>query len=166
MNRLFWGLVFVLLDWKVKLGSAAVELLPDFVGFYMVMKGMESLSGESARFDRGRHLAFGLAVFSAVLFAADLMDPDTMTKVWLWVLGLAALVLTLVLVRMAVRGIRDMGRDTQRLDTMWMILAVLQSICYMFSWVPLVGSICGGVSVAVGLLFLAAMWSILKKSAE
>lgn len=166
MNRLFWGLFFVLLDWKITVGTAVIGVLPDFIGFYLMMKGLESLAEQSVRFDRGRHWCFGLAIVSGILFGAELMNPDTMTKVWLWALGFAALIMTLALVRMAVRGIRDTGRDTERLETMWLILAALQSICYLLSWVPLVGTVCGGVSAAVGALFLTVLYMTLKKSAE
>lgn len=166
MNRLFWGLFFVLLDLKTTVGTAVIEVLPDFIGFYLMMKGMESLAGKSDRFDRGRHWCFGLAIVGGILFGADLMNPDTMAKVWLWAIGLAALILTLVLIRAAVRGIRDMGRNTQNADAMWMILAVMQVICHLLNWVPLVGSVCNGVSMAIGALFLIVLYSTLKKSAE
>ena len=40
MNRLFWGFFFVLIDVKLSVGSAVFDLLPDFLGFWMIMKGM------------------------------------------------------------------------------------------------------------------------------
>ena len=32
MNRLFWGLFFLILDVFLELGTANFELLPDFIG--------------------------------------------------------------------------------------------------------------------------------------
>lgn len=166
MDRLFWGLFFVLLDYKVTVGTAVIEVLPDFVGFFLMMKGMESLSDRSRYFDRGRHWAFGLSIVSGILFGADLMNPDTMTKVWLWAAGLAVLAVTLVLLRGIGRGIGEMGHSTERLSTMWMILAVMMPLCHLVSWVPLVGSISNVASVVTAALFLAACYDTIRKSAE
>lgn len=165
MNRLFWGLIFVLLDWKVTLGTATVGLLPDFLGFYLIMKGMESLGSRSNAFNKGRHLAFGLAILSAILYGADLMNPDTGAKVVFWALGLVALAGMLILLRLAVTGCAEMGKDNRTLFGMWQVLAVLQSICYLANWIPLVGAVCGYVSLGVGVLFLICFYTAIKKSA-
>ena len=166
MNRLFWGLFFVLLDYKVKIGTAVVEILPDFVGFYLLMRGMESLGEKSSRFDRGRHMAFAMTIVSGLLFGADLLNPDTHTKVWLWIAGVAALAAGLGIVRCTVLGLEDMGKGTENLKGMWLILTVLHMLCGVVSWVPLVGDVCGIVSVATGALFLAIWVRENKKSAE
>ena len=76
MNRLFWGLFLCLLDYEITVGTAVLDLLPDYLGFFLVMKGMEQLAGENSFFDRGRHLAFGMIIVSVILFIADLMNPD------------------------------------------------------------------------------------------
>ena len=142
MNRLFWGLFFVVLDYQVKIGTAVVEILPDFVGFYLLMRGMERLGENSPRFERGRHGAFAMALASALLFGADLLNPDTHTKVWLWAAGVAALAAGLGLVRCAVLGLDDLGKKTENLKSMWLILTVLQMLCGFVSWIPLVGDMC------------------------
>ena len=40
MNRLFRGFFFVALDFELTLGTADFELLPDFIGYVLMMKGM------------------------------------------------------------------------------------------------------------------------------
>lgn len=54
MRHLFWGLFFVTLDFDLSLGSVTLGLLPDFVGYYLLMKGMEELAEESGHFEKGR----------------------------------------------------------------------------------------------------------------
>lgn len=166
MYRLFWGLFFVLLDWKITLGTAVIEIFPDFLGFYLLMKGMEELAGKSRFFNKGRHWSFGLALASGVCFGAELMDPDTGTKVFLWMLGFVLVLIGLALIRNLLKGCRDMGMDTETLGGMWWILAVLQSICYLANWIPLVGKVCDLVSVGTGALFLVAYMITTKRSAE
>ena len=164
MNRLFWGLLFCLLDYEVTVGSAVFEILPDFVGYFLLMKGMESLAGENEYFDRGRHWAFGLLIVSVLVYGANLMNPDAMTKVWLWAAELAAMILQLLLIRRIIRGLARMERDhglklgTERLRAVWLILAVLYPICHLFSWVPLVGDVCGIAALVMGILFLITFY--------
>lgn len=154
MNRLFWGLIFVLLDWKITLGTANIGLLPDVLGFYLLMKGMDSLASGSGTFGKGRHLAFALAILSGILYGADLMNPQTGTKVLLWFLGLGCLIGMFLLLRMLIRGLEEMGFETRNLSGMWLVLMMLQSICYLANWIPLVGSICNVAALGIGVLFL------------
>lgn len=166
MDRLFWGLIFVLLDWKITLGTAVIEILPDFLGFYFMMRGMEELAGKDRNFDRGRHGAFVLAVAGGVLFGAELMNPDTRTQVFLWVAGLGMLAATLILVRVAVRGVEAVTGRPGTLSSMWLVLAVLHCVCYLVNWIPLVGTVCGWVALGTGMLFLGCFYREIRKSAE
>lgn len=164
MNRLFWGLLFCLLDYEVTVGSAVFGLLPDFLGFYLMMKGMEELAGENRFFDRGRHMAFGLMIASVILYVADLMNPGVMVRVTLWAVELIVLVILLVLLRMIIIGILWLEKDHSvqlrgdLLKSLWMILIVICPLGALVYWVPMVGDICHMASAVVSVLFLAAFW--------
>lgn len=166
MNRLFGGLFFVLLDYKVTLGRAVFELLPDFVGYYLLMKGMETLAVESRSFNRGRHWAFAMTLVSGVLYLADLTDPDTLTQVWLWAAELAALIVMLLMIRCILTGLVRMGRtETETVKPFRLILAVLLPLCHLLSWIPMVGTVCRWAGILASVLFLAAFYKEIKKSA-
>lgn len=162
MNRLFWGLFFVLLDYQVTLGSMVIEVLPDVIGYYLLMKGMEELAQMSIHFDRGRHWAFGMAIVSGLIFGAELMNPQPMTKVWLWTAELGMLAVLLVLIRKVLRGLREMGKNAQRPEAVWMILAVLLPLCHLVSWVPVVGGVSGVAAMVIGALFLLSLYPVIK----
>lgn len=169
MNHLFWGLFFCLLDFEVTVGTAVFGLLPDAVGYFLLMKGMTVLAEESSRFNRDRHWAFGLCLVSAILYGANLMDPDTRTKIWLWGLELAELIAMLTLLRSMIAGVAQMERrqcralDSEKLKAVWLVLAVMQPLCHLVSWVPLVGSVCTAASAVTGVLFLIAFSGSRKK---
>lgn len=151
----------MLLDYKITLGRAVFEIFPDFLGYFLLMKGMESLSGESRCFDRGRHWAFAMTLASALLALADLTDLDTMTRVLLWGLELAALVITLAMVKTVITGLGQMGRaGTEMLKSIWLILAVLLPLCHLLRWIPMVGDICMWASMIASAVFLAAFFKI------
>ena len=169
MNRLFWGLLFCLLDYEVTVGTAVFGLLPDFLGYFLMMKGMEELASENRFFDRGRHMCFGLAIASVILYIFDLLDPGYRTQVVLWAVELAELVIRLVLLRMIVSGVLWLEHDNglqlhgTTLRSIWKILIIIAPLCHMVSWIPLVGGICAMASVVVAALFLAAFWSCRKE---
>lgn len=169
MHRLFWGVFFVLLNVKIQVGTASIGLLPDFIGYFLLLKVMEALAGENQFFDRGRHVAFGLLIVSVILYAADLLNPDSMIRVWLWLLQLAALIGLLVLLWMMIRGLGRMANDyrldlrVERLQAMWMALAVLEPVCHGLRWVPLVGTVCQVASLVTGVCFLIALYGTRKQ---
>lgn len=172
MNHLFWGLSLVLLDVNLTLGTASFELLPDFLGFFLMMKGMEQLAGENRCFDRGRHLAFGLSVAFVIFYVSNLIELETGAQIVMWVLGLAALIAQLILLKQVVEGIRQMelahGWDlrSQGIRAVWKILAVLSPLCHLLNWVPLVGSFCWTAALLTGVLFLAAFHESRRRYAQ
>ena len=169
MNRLFWGLFFVVLDFEATLGSATFGLLPDFIGYFLMMKGMEELAEESECFDAGRHWAFALVLLNAILYMADLLDLEAMQRVWIWCLGLAGYGAGVFALYQTVAGIRQMearrGWDLQgeKLKVMWLIQTVMGTVCYLLSWVPLVGTFAAVAAAVTAVCLLAAMYGTKKR---
>lgn len=172
MNRLFWGLFFVLLDLKVTLGSAAFGLLPDFFGYFLLMKGMEALEEENRHFAKGRHWAFALVLLNVILYVADLLDLQTMDRVRVWCVGLAGHGAGIYVLYKMIAGIRQMEEDRRwdlhsgKLKAMWLIQTVMGTIAYLLGWVPLVGIISGAASSVTAVCLLAAMYGTGKRFAQ
>ena len=116
MYRLFLGLCLVLPDISVEIGRMQVDLLPDFLGWLLVMKGMQSLAGEYVAYDRGRHWAFVLSIAAVLLSGAKLFAADAMTRVWLWALGLGMLAATLCMLGLVRRGLEETGKKAERIN--------------------------------------------------
>ncbi len=163
MNYLFWGVFFLVLNFNVTIGSCTVDVLPNFVGYFLLMKGMSGLSEESDAFAKGRHWAFGMMIFSTVLFVLDLMNLSVHGAVKTWGLGLVAMSATLIVLYLLVSGVEQMEQrhcwdlDSVRLRNMWMIQVVLTPIIYLLSWIPMVGMVCVLASGVVSLVFLVAL---------
>ena len=165
MNRILIGLALVLLDWKLTLGTVVFELLPDFVGFFLVMKGMEGLREETVWFDRGRHVAFALMLASLVLYGGNLMNPDAMTRVLLWGLELGVICGKLWLLRQVLKGCEDFRKDNgpETAKGMLPVLAAVRLVGHLVGWIPLVGEIAEIAAIVVALIFLAALWKGIRK---
>lgn len=168
MNRLFWGIFFVLIDYRITIGTAVLDILPDFAGFYLTMKAMESMAERSKGFDRARHLAFGMTVLSIILFVMELMNPGLTGKLWLTGLGLVGQVVTILILYGTVRGMGETGcagkQECDRLKLLWLVVSVLGCLAQILQWVPLVGKVCTAAATLGSLCFLAAMYgSIARK---
>jgi hypothetical protein len=72
---IFWGLLFVVLD--IRIGSIDL-VLPDFIGYILIYKGLTSLAPEHRGFRRARVLAvvmFFVSIPSLVEMSSNPMDP-------------------------------------------------------------------------------------------
>ena len=143
--KLFPGLIFLLLDLKITVGTAVIGLLPDFIGCLLLMKALD------ARRDPWRHLAFGLALFSGILFVSDLVDKAAMAQVWCQGLWLIAETGILVLTAHVIR-------DHKTPKPLLSVAACIRVLRCLLGWVPLLGTVCGVADTVVGLCFLTAAW--------
>ena len=143
--KLFLGLIFILVDAEFKTGDTVIGLLPDFIGYFMIMKALDQ------RNDPWRHLAFGLMLGSVVLYVADLVSKGTGASMVFWCLELLVGIGMLVLIRRIIRchkGPRELH---------W-VLVCIWLLAWLLSWVPLVGTVCAIAYIVVVGCFLAAAY--------
>ena len=140
--KLFLGLIFVLLDFEISAGTMQIGLLPDFIGYFLMMKGLEE------RADPWRHGAFGLLLVSLVVYAADLLSPDAGIRVVFWCVELVAEIAMLFLVRRIVGGQKGVKE-------LFPVLACLRVLTLLLGWIPLVGTVCVIANAVVAVCFLA-----------
>lgn len=169
MRTIFFGLALVLLDADVTFGTATLDLLPDFIGFDLMRRGMEQLAGEETEFNRGRHWAFGMELAAVILYGARILRPDTHGRVTVWILNLILRCAFLILLYFIVRGTeklcRRKGRESQaeRMKGFYLMIAVLHPVCALISWIPLTGSVSKIASAVLSACFLAAYRSCIPK---
>ena len=148
--KLFLGFLFILMDFPIEIGTAVVEILPDFVGYFLVMKALDS------RNDPWRHLAFVLMLVSAVLFAADLPDKGAAAQIVCGCASLVAEIWMLVLLHHVVR-------QTDRLRMLFPVLACIRTLCSLLGWLPLVGTVSVVANAVISACFLAAAYGPMTK---
>ena len=147
--KLFLGFLLILLDFEVSVGTAVIGVLPDFLGYLLVMKALEE------RQDRWRHVAFGLMLVSLVLFGADLVDKATVAQFWFGVVEFAAEVGMLMLLFRVIRG-------SERLYVLFPVLACIRILAVMVSWFPLIGTICVIANAIMSVCYLAVAYKPLQ----
>ena len=164
MNELFIGMLLVFLDVNVEFNNHSMDVLPDFVGYLLMMRGLEGLSPMSRFFEKARPVAMGMMIFSAVLFGMDLLAVTVHARFLSFCLGLAGMICSLLIGFWIVSGVQDMERcrgwdlEGEKLHSMWLYSAVIQCITYVCGWIPLVGPMGSIAALVMYICFLAAFY--------
>lgn len=164
MKELFLGMLFVFLDVNVGIQDHILDVLPDFVGYLIMQRGLFNLSDESRYFEKARPVAMGMTVYSVVLYVMDIMATTIHDRFVSFCLGLAAMVCSLLIGFWIVSGVRDMERsrnwnlEGEKLHSLWLYAAVIQCIAYLCGWIPLVGQVGAVGAVVMYVCFLVAFY--------
>lgn len=164
MKNLFLGLLFLTIDFKIGLGRISINILPDFAGYLLLSKGFEEMKGQSARFASVQPWTTALAVYSGVLFGAELLGITFGSRIVMWALNLGAMAAGFYGSRVLVLGIGDLEQANNldlgsgRLKVIWLYWAILEGIRQLIRWIPLVGNVAAVAAIILALAFLAAFY--------
>ena len=161
MRRILIGLVLVFLDFDIDLGARRLGLLPNLNGYGLIAAGLRELEGESGRFQRARLFAVVLCVYSAGIYAAQLLGVMEQLELFALAPSLVGILLSLAMLYQIIRGVAEMearhgtalGADD--LDAVWLWLAVSQTAAAVSAvlW-PLAAAVCLAAAVVCTLVYL------------
>lgn len=76
MSYIFWGAVFSLLDFDLNFSAVKIGLLPDVLGWFLVMKGLRQLAADwecaAEGLEKLANISCVLIVLSAISYLTDL----------------------------------------------------------------------------------------------
>lgn len=114
INKIFWGLMFVLIDINIVI----IDVLPDIIGYFIVVSGLTQLQFHSAYFSKAKVLAVILALASLVLLFLN--PPIPMEEFRLSNIKLSSLlvsttnsILHLFLIIYIVHGLMEMAEKAE-----------------------------------------------------
>ena len=160
MGFIFWGILLVFLDFGGDIGAGVLGLIPDFVGYLLIAKGLREIAYENRRFAKLRAWAIVLTLFTVMLYVIDLVGA-AMSMPYLYIaLSVAVLIGDLYVSFQIVKGLVELEEErgwdlrAKRLKTLWLCLAVMESLIYLMMWFPLVSNISMVASFIVSICFL------------
>ncbi len=71
MNKLFWGFIFVFLNFNIDIGAVRIGLVPTFVGYLLFYAGLSELAEESPRFEKRRPFCMAMMVYTGIFWVCD-----------------------------------------------------------------------------------------------
>lgn len=160
MKKIFIGLLFVLLDFNLTVGSSVIGLIPDFVGGIFMLKGADELADKSDCLAKAHPWMIGYIVYSGVLYALDLLGFSASLG-WLGVLlSVVGMVLMLCITYRIVQGVCEMENrfgaklNGAELKAIWTPLAIVEVVGYIGVIVPIVLIICVAIAFILSIIFL------------
>ena len=168
MTNIFVGLIFLFLDLNINLGQISIGLLPAFVGYYLLARGLQTLP-EDADFSKARTLSLVMAVYTLVLYILNLLGLSSQLGLLSWILESVRLVVYFSILYLMNRGIGQLqvntGKDlgAEQLRPLWLALVVLESAALILSWVPVVGAFAMIGSLAVHIALLVVYYNVKKR---
>lgn len=169
MDRLFRGMLFVLLDFQLNIGEHSIGLIPDWLGFIYLLQGFQLLEEEWDGFRKGQMPMQLMVVYSAVVYVLDALNLSIQMAVVTWALGLVSVIICLFITRQISVGIcymeQNRGWDLQgrKLQSLWLYLVVMQVIAVLFSWVPVVGIVCSVAQMIISIVWLVTLHGCRKR---
>lgn len=163
MSNIFTGMLLVFLDFNINIGRSTIGLIPDFIGYIIMIKGLAELENESYYFEKAKGFAKGMAVFTGIFYAMDLIGVFYGVGIGAYLLGLVLISLTLYTSYMVVKGIEELEAihntdlNAESLYSVWKVNAGFTLAGYVLIIIPFLSVICLLVSFVAAIVFLVAL---------
>jgi len=93
MNFIYFGTLFVIVGFSINIGGGQVELFPDAIGYFLILKGTQSLLELQPNFKKLQPLLYILLGYNALVFIDKLFNIIPNNGYIYFVFGSIALVL-------------------------------------------------------------------------
>lgn len=132
MKKLFWGFLFIYLNFNLNFNQHSLNVLPDFVGYIFLLQGARILEDESEFFSRACPFATGMTIYSAILWIGALLGVTSEANWITRILGIISVIVSLYVSWLLIRGVQEMEErhmsdlNGGKLMSLWKGLAVVQ----------------------------------------
>jgi hypothetical protein len=164
INRVFIGLLLTFIDINLDGDGTRIGLIPDFVGYAFVLKGLYELAEQSDWFERVRPHVMLMIVYSVIFYALDLLGV-TVSIWWLYVvLMFFSMILSLYITYCIIMGVKDIEQsrgqelNSSQLYSTWKAMAVLLGVAYVLLFLPVLALISAIGSLVAAIAFMVALY--------
>ena len=132
MKKLFWGFFFIYLNFNLNFNQHSLNVLPDFVGYILLLQGARILEDESEFFSQARPFATGMTIYSAILWIGALLGVASEANWITQILGIISVIVSLYVSWLLIRGVQELEErhmsdlNGGKLMRLWKGLAVVQ----------------------------------------
>ncbi len=162
MKNIFIGLLFVFLNFDLNLGSMKISLMPDFVGYLLMIKGFDELAKESEFFEKVRPWSVFMACYTGVIFVLDFLGGSNLYQNFSFLLGIFNICISLFILYQIVKGVIDIEQkygiilEGEKLKSLWTIMAILNILTYILLMFTIFTLLLLIILLVVHIIFLVA----------
>ncbi len=169
MTKLFWGFLFVMLDYTVHIGRCSLSVLPDFIGYMLLASGCCPLNFESEHFGKAGSISKIAALITGITFLMGLLGFGSP------LLEFGELICFVMVCMHAVYGIQDTEAKYHRslggrnLHSLWVTSMVLSVVTLLAGFIPVLNLLAIPLIVAsfvVNVVFLVYLYQCGKTYTE
>lgn len=159
MKNFFIGILFIFLNFTLDFNGHTLGLIPNFIGYWFVLKAVEGFDGKVSAFEKIKQLSKIMIAVYIVVYALDLLAVNL--GVLSIVLSIALLAANLYVSFYITEGVFQLEREygfmeAEKLRSKWKLFAVMQCAVLVLMWVPLVNLVALVVNLVAAVMFLVA----------
>ncbi|MGB4660769.1 MAG: hypothetical protein WBI07_16480 [Mobilitalea sp.] len=162
MKNIFIGFILIFLDFSLNLGNSKIGLIPDFIGYIIMIKGLEEMAEESNFFIKIKPFVAGMAIYSGILYFMDLIGASVSLGTLTYLLAFMSIVVSLYISYHIVMGVIEMEGTYQTflngnsLKSTWQLLAIFNVLSLVSLLIPVAAIFFILASFVVAVCFLVA----------
>jgi len=165
MKKFAIGFLLILLDFNLNFNQFSLNVLPDFVGYWLLMQGMAEMEKENPRFASPRPFAVGMVIYTALLWVGNLLGVSG--GFLMTVLNLVALAAHFYIAWVLVLALREVEQCREAdlygvvLYKRWKILLAINVALQLLRLLAMAVSIRVAMTAATVLVLVNLIWSFL-----
>lgn len=163
MTMILIGFLFLLFQCNLSIGDAVIGLLPSFVGYFLILAGLDELIVENKQLALLRPWVIGMGLFTGVQYAAALFGFTTTTPLLDVMIALVESALCYWIIHRIIAGIAEIEYRlgvtlmAERLKTWWIWMVFLMTCIYVFLFLgPALSLVLAIGYFVIAILFLVA----------
>lgn len=165
MKKFAIGFLLIFLDFNLNFNQASLNVLPDFVGYYLLLQGTREMEGESSLFAGPRPFMVVMIVYTAILWVGGLFGISG--GLLMTLLNVIALAVSFYISWVLVQALRDMETRHNAdlygtvLNKRWKILLGINAAIQLLRLLATVATIRVVLTLATVLVLAGLIWSFL-----
>ena len=108
MSKIFVGLLLVFLDINFTFNTTTIGLLPDFIGYFILIGGLAEMAAVNSHFGKARPFAIAMAIYTLILYILDLIGLSAALGYAATILGLLSTLISLYISYHIVQGVLEL----------------------------------------------------------
>jgi len=160
VGNIFWGFFFVAFDFNITLGNAVIGLIPDFIGYFLILKGIIELQDLAIHFKKIKDLVLLMVFLKIITYVMDLLGITAQIQTGAAIIGIVLLVINLYIEYSIICGIQEIEKsqyvnlNAEKLFSMWKIVAVFSTLAYIGLILPSLAIVFVIISAIANMVFL------------
>lgn len=172
MKFIFLSFIFLFFDFSIDVGSFTIGILPAFVGYLLLRKGVKEMAAEYKPFADVRYISGWMAIFMGVIYITKLLRVWSMLGLAATILNVLTLFISFYVAFIVVKGISemekkyavDMGSD--RMTAFLKALAIFQAAALILTFIPVLALACSVFCVVFAVIFVVTVYKAWKAYEE